>query len=665
MSIDNQIQLNKRTLEKKVKKVWVYDIESLSNFFSIYFLDRDSNENRLFVVHESRNDFIDLIIFLYDECQGLIGFNNLNYDYPLLHKIINEIQENFTNHLEDGNYIAKIIYEASTRIIASERSQIWDNQIMIPQMDLMRIHHLDNKSKRRSLKDIEVVIQFPNVEDMPIHHSSTVYSKDIPDIISYNMNDVKATKAFYQQTIPDVKLRLDLLNQFGLDFMNANDPKIGSEILLHYICNYNNWSINEIRQVRNNVSQIRIGDYIFPYINFSNKLFNEILEKYKKHVMIVDDPSTNPKFSIIYRNIKYEYGIGGLHACCKSGIYEKTEDEDIEDIDVAGFYPAIAVENNIYPEHLGPSFGRIYSERYHYRLKIKPDKTKKAEAGLWKLALNGVSGKVDDKYSYLYDPTYAIKVKINGQLMLSMAIEAVLENTDATLLQANTDGFTIKIRKDQKPIMYEVLKEWEQTTKLVLEYSNYRRMIIRDVNSYIGIYDKDQNDLYAQFPDSEIYDNNYSYQKTKGAFQVIPEANGRVVFWKKWDSRIIQKAVHDYFVHDTPIQNTIHNSTNVFDFYRSYKNTKGWSTLYIKPDSNEDMLSKTTRYYMSVNGGRLYKKHADGRKNAVEATGRVTIANKHVDKKMKDYKIDYSWYIREANKLIFAVLNNGQILLDL
>jgi hypothetical protein len=58
----------------------------------------------------------------------------------------------------------------------------------------------------------------------------------------------------------------------------------------------------------------------------------------------------------------------------------------------------------------------------------------------------------------------------------------LLELPEATLLQTNTDGATLKFKKVDEPKYYEICKAWESKTKLILEYADYSKMVIRDVN---------------------------------------------------------------------------------------------------------------------------------------------------------------------------------------
>ena len=53
---------------------------------------------------------------------------------------------------------------------------------------------------------------------------------------------------------------------------------------------------------------------------------------------------------------------------------------------------------------------------------------------------------------------------------------------DLKILQVNTDGITVVIKREDKKLYWGICKEWENITKLNLEYVAYDKMIIRDVN---------------------------------------------------------------------------------------------------------------------------------------------------------------------------------------
>ena len=71
-------------------------------------------------------------------------------------------------------------------------------------------------------------------------------------------------------------------------------------------------------------------------------------------------------------------------------------------------------------------------------------------------------------------------------------------------------------------------------------------------------------------------------------------------------------------------------------------------------------LDRTTRYYISKTGGVLIKKFDEDRTSGVNVGYSVTLFNKYVEKDMKDYNINYNFYIAETYKIINAV-DDGQL----
>ena len=135
------------------------------------------------------------------------------------------------------------------------------------------------------------------------------------------------------------------------------------------------------------------------------------------------------------------------HGCIKPGVYESDDNYVIIDADVASLYPSIAVVNKLYPQHLGLEFCNVYESILKQRIEAKKAGNMTLSDG-FKLSLNSVYGKSNDKYSFLLDPVYTMKTTLNGQLMLSMLAERlVIDIESIQKLQINTDGLTIKIHK--------------------------------------------------------------------------------------------------------------------------------------------------------------------------------------------------------------------------
>jgi hypothetical protein len=641
------------------KEVFGYDVEQFPNFHSAVFISLDKEREYTFIIHDSRNDIEAYFTFLSKKVKGLVGFNNVGYDYPLIHFLINEIYHK-KELWNNPTVINNMLFIESGRIINEKFSAIASWKTLLPQLDVFKIHHFDNIAKMTSLKWVQFVMRWENVEDLTIDFTKEIETTDIPKIIKYNRNDVLSTLKFYEITLPEVKLRQQIGKSFNIDCLNLNDVKIGETLFLKYIELKTGLTKKEIKSKVIQRDTIAFEDCILDYINFKTKNFQNTLESIKDTVVSGTKQEFTYKF--IQDEVIYKYGSGGLHAQNKPGVYKKDDQHLIIDIDVSSFYPSLAVQNGFFPEHLGMQFCEIYKDRYDYRMTIKPDKSKSLEAGTWKLGLNGIYGKSGDKYSPFYDPKYTMKTTLNGQLLLSMLTERLIMNIESLqIIQINTDGITAKIHNDSLDELMNICKAWERKTGLTLEYGYYKKFIMRDVNNYIAVYDKPEEELKPQFSESDWYDNSYTKHKTKGSFQVVPEANGKIAFNKDWSMRVVKKALHDYYIYNIPIKDSIMNNTDILDYCKVFRNKGGSKAEFINSKIETIPLSKTTRYFISNNGGKIIKIYDSGKKELVEATGKITIFNKIENKHISEYMINYGYYIRECNKEINKIEQNGQL----
>ena len=88
--------------------------------------------------------------------------------------------------------------------------------------------------------------------------------------------------------------------------------------------------------------------------------------------------------NVVIDGFRYDYGVGGIHGA-KQGVIESTDKRKIRTLDVASYYPNMAIANNVYPEHLGLTFCKVYKDLYNQRKQHA--KGTAANAAL-KLALN-------------------------------------------------------------------------------------------------------------------------------------------------------------------------------------------------------------------------------------------------------------------------------------
>jgi hypothetical protein len=605
----------------------VYDIEVFPNFFSYTGFNIINKTYYKFYIYDN-NDFKDKINELKNyilSLKGMIGFNNINYDYIIIHDLLND---KFKCNLD--------IYNKSQEIINNQNRDIkitipeWKH--LVKQLDLFKIHHFDNKAKRTSLKDVQIAIQWKKVQDFPYSFDHFVLEEQIEEILDYNTNDVLSTYEFYLKSLDQIKLRKELSKEFNMNMLNYNEPKLGSEIFLDMIHKESKINKKELRELRTKRDKIIVKNILLPYIKFKTKEFNKVLEHFQNK--IITDTKSKNNFSFIHNEIKYDYGQGGIHACINSGIYKSDNDNVIYDIDVASFYPNLAINNGFKPEHLGSIFNNIYKFIYDRRKEIPKTDIRN---GAYKLCLNGVFGKSNEETSYLYDPQFTMQITINGQLLISMLAEE-FSLLNYTILQCNTDGITIKFPRKEKDKVDIICKNFENLTNLTLEYQEYKTMAIRDVNNYMAV---DINNK----------------PKYKGCFEIIKMQNGQVAYNKDWSFRIVPIAISEYIINNKPIEETIKNHKNILDFCGRFKASYGWYSeiRYINNYKEvREKQQKTNRYYISNKGDVYYKVHSDGREEAIEKNYLVKIYNNN-DKNINnfnDYYINYNYYIRECNKII-------------
>lgn len=254
----------------------------------------------------------------------------------------------------------------------------------------------------------------------------------------------------------------------------------------------------------------------------------------------------------------------------------------------------------------------------------------------YKLILNGTYGKSNEEKSFIYDPLYTFRTTIAGQLFISMWAERMVEAVpELIFIQVNTDGISLKLPKNKLELIRQVNNQLTKETTLVIEEAFYNKMCVRDVNNYIAVYEDSTKE--------------HEHIKLKGDFEIYKE------FHKDPSMRIVPMAVKEYFVYGIPIEKTIKNSRNIYDFCLRLK-TNSKSTPYFRHlDENNKIinnkLNRTTRYYVSTNGGTLIKDFGEGRQSGVNIGYSVTLFNNYEDKNWDDYKINYNFYITEANKL--------------
>lgn len=184
--------------------------------------------------------------------------------------------------------------------------------------------------------------------------------------------------------------------------------------------------------------------------------------------------------------------------------------------------------------------------------------------------------------------------------------------------------------------MYSLCVEWERKTQLNLEYATYDKFIMRDVNNYM-----------AKYSNGKV--------KYKGTFKTYEQTIKDEEYHKSLSQTIVAEAVAKYFLENIPVEKTIMECENIFDFCKTFNTSHGFKAELIDAEGNIEPQQKTNRYYISTNG-KTFRKIKEGKITEIEAGGKlVTIFNKKIDLPMDDYNIDYDYYINECYKIIHVV----------
>lgn len=649
------------------KKVYVYDIEVFQNIFHCSVKNTETGEIYKFEISERRNQLRELVKF-FKQVDSYIkwgdfyttdleiksevifcGYNNLHYDNPIVNYII-EYEDKLMSY--NVATICSSIFNLSRTITTSTEDNIeawkhWKYQIWFDTFDLLTM--LYSNKLRVGLKEIQVTMQYPNVQEFVCDWSKPLPLEDFDNMIDYNINDIESTAELLNRCKKDIDLRIAIEDEYGVRVLSKDGVNIGMKILTQKYLEKTGLTWWDIEGLRSPMDYIPLKDVILPFIKYDSPVLQRVLDDMKSQ--IVSPGRKGYENNFIFNGLRYTVGVGGIHSKNDPEIIIPKEDEMLIDIDVASLYPSMLIEYKFYPKHLGPEFLEVYSQIKDERIEAKHNGDKVKNETL-KLALNGLSGNLQNQHNFCYSPFAVMQIRINGQLLLLMLAER-LTQIGCRIVQANTDGLFVLLKKSIYEQANKICQEWEQLTRLTLEEERFEAMYQYAINDYIAV-----KEGYKETKNPDLI-------KTKGMFIT------KVLLGKGLSAKIIPEAIIKYFVDGIPVEDTIKGCTDIRKFLMSEKTGKQWHVEYMNQEQQ-----RTNRFYASTNGGYLWKwkytGHAEGEvveyyspyvgrqsyiakeksyQNMLTASG-VTLLNKFDDKPIEERKINYRYYIYEAYKII-------------
>jgi hypothetical protein len=603
-------------------RVATYDVETYPNYFCCAVKLIDVPSVGLFECSHRRDDSVALAQFFLSLARA-VGFNNAHFDYVIMHHLCSMV-ESGEAALIGGRGIAVRLYDLASEIIAATPGeakawQVWPRHRRVTQVDLMAIHHLNNRARATGLKALQIWMRSPSVEDLPYPPGSWLSDDQMNTTGRYCCHDVTETeRLLMEHSLEAVAFRENI----GEHALTMSDASLGKSHLRR-ILERHEPGCTARATVR---THVEIADIIVPGVSFQTPQFREVLDKYTGTFLTVASMrKTFPTVKARLGDLTYYYGLGGLHASVKREHIRETTEYEIVDIDVESDYPTFAIQNRLRPAHLGDTFVDAYAGLFADRKKHAKGS---AENKILKLALNAVFGDSGSEHSRGFqDVGFMLAITVNCQLLISMLAEAVSLIPDARIIQANTDGLTVHLPRSRRAHLNAICDWWQAGTRQRLEFANYGVIWIRDVSSYLAVYSETGK------------------QKRKGDYDWQKE------MWSDPSALCVPRAAVAALTAGTPCADFItrHLAIDPWDFLLRAR-ARGRDHL----EWSGERIQRNSRYYVSTDGGKLLKispPTAFGvpRQTELQA-GRLTrIVNTFDGQAPCDLAID--WYVSEAEKL--------------
>lgn len=652
-------------------KVYIYDLEAFGGMFLFCAEDYETGKRFSFEISRRKNEADSLLRFLEDRKDYyFVGFNNIRYDSQVV-EYINRNNRWWADL--DGSEIAQKISSFSGTVIADQNYDSFPifKEVCFKQIDLFKIHHFDNKNRACSLKWAGFSMDMPNIEELPFpHYKEDFTDSELDDIIKYCWNDIDTTKKLYDYTRGEtvqsfykgkdkIQDRLDIIRELGFpeETLHYSDVKIGDEINKRGYCAIKGITERHlvgIRRSRKPTRKFTYGDCVPPYIRFSSGLRDSVRNILNKPVRIQEEV----KIPVSFKGARYVIARGGIHSSEKARLIVPGPNEILRDADVGSQHPTAIVKRGLFPDHLGPEWLISYRSTTERRnvlkeqIKASTDDSEKQRlkgvSEMLKLALNGGGfGKTIDPTNWQYGPEVGFGCTIGNQFEILMLIEW-MELAGIKVVSANTDGILCLFDRSLEGKYKEICAKWEETvgntTLGKLEFTDFKLIAQESVNHYVAV--KADGSL-----------------KIKGRLAVDGEVNKNNT---KDLGRIERKAIVNYFAYGTPVEKTVLESRNIFDFVYGVKSSSDYHYETVK-GNDITVHKKIIRYYISKEGERLLKiKNENSEKTGNPVTRiaggkNVVICNDLRGKQWQDFNIDFEHYINAASVVVHRIEGNKMV----
>lgn len=364
-------------------------------------------------------------------------------------------------------------------------------------------------------------------------------------------------------------------------------------------------------------------EYIPPEVfAFFDRMYDET---------IPDSELFKGKLNLMIGECPVTLGYGGIHGAIPNFFWEESEDRGIWNEDVGSYYPHLCTINGYTSRNI-PS-PQIYEDILERRMQAKAAGDK-STANALKLVCNTTYGCLLNQYNDLFDPLMGRSVCISGQLyLLELAEHCYQEIKSLRIVQLNTDGIMVECDKKDYDTLTEICKEWQSRTGFDLEEDTVVKIAQKDVNNYVEVQPGGKSKSKGGYLVKGI--------APAGAFNI----NNSCV--------IVATALKEFFVNGTPVEDTINNCEDIFQFQIIAKAGAKYREAYHVVNGVNEPVQKVNRVYAIADEryGKIYKVKAED-----DSTAKIEMLPEHCiidnDNQLSITDVDKTFYIEMAKKRV-------------
>ena len=581
-------------------RIVTYDVESFIHDWIVVFKDFETGQHT--IIH---NDPDELRNCIHDEVM-YVGFNSKHYDQYIIKAIC-------------CGFTPEEIKRLSDYIIFG--NQGWEYPALKDQF--FKFNNADVRDDMYpglSLKAIEGHLHM-DIEESEISFdlNRQLTKEEVKSVSKYCTHDVDATEAVLKLRWDYFKTKQNLGKRAGISVVKSLSSTNAKLTALMLKAERKEWTDGRDYTYPENIDKTVIPKEVLDF-------FDTIHDTSK-----TDEELFSTALDIEIGGMPVRYKWGGVHGSLTAYHEEETETRCIENRDVSSLYPSLIEEYNYLSRNV-PDPNLFYAIRRD-RIEAKHKGDKQLASDL-KLPLNTVSGAQENRYNDLYDPLPTRSLRISGQLFLTMLTVNLLNACKTIkLLNLNTDGVMYSIDRDEVKIADEVSAAWEKETRFELEVDHVKKVWIKDVNNLLMVKTNGEVKTVGGYLNYGI--------SNKGAWKINNNAP------------VIKKALIEYFANDTPVEETILNDEDIFDFQFIAQAGVKYKEAFHEIDGERIPVQKVNRVYATSDEryGKVYKvKKETGQIAKIENLPEHCLIDNDNHLTIKD--VDKTYYIDTAKRRI-------------